>query len=179
VSTISVARGRLDAASSRIQVPYAATAALSLVLLLGSAYAALERPAAAPAPVAVPAGPVDRVALVVAGIPAVVTPDTAVPVTADLSVRVALERVPGRAASRDLHIAVIDGTGSRAPGSRVSLTGQMRYMDHGSFDAIAEPEAGGGHVAHLTFAMPGEYELRLVISGAGSTGSVLLDLDLN
>lgn len=179
MSTITVGRGRLDAApSSSLKVTLAAAAGLSLILVLASAYRALpERAAATDAPVAAVAAS-DRVTLVVAGIPAEITPGTAVPVAGPVSAHISLARVAGRLGARDLHILLTDAAGAPIDGASLAVNGQMRYMDHGAFDATPQADGAGAYTAHLVFAMPGEYELRLTVTAAGSTGSLLLDLDL-
>lgn len=175
MSAVAVERGRLDAAPSRVRVPFAVGAVAGAVLLALSAFVAIERPA--PPPARPPAAPSDRVSLLVAGIPAEVTPEAQLAVAGTITARVAVVRVASRAGARDLHLTVTDANGP-LDGARISVTGQMRYMDHGTFDTTGEPDGPGSYVVHLVFAMPGEYELRLIVASGATAGTLLLDLDL-
>jgi len=180
VSTITVARGRLDAAPSRIHVPLAIATVVGLFLLLGSAYTALDRPAASASLSTTGASRVaraDRVATVVAGIPAELTPDTTLAVVGTVSARIAL--VHGdRPGDRELHVSLFEADGRPVDGATIHLAGQMRYMDHGAFEATGTSDSPGRYIVRLSFAMPGEYELRIAIATADRTGALLLDVDL-
>lgn len=181
MSAISAARGQVETGPSFLHSPFAVAAGLSLVLLAFSAWRALpSTPAIGPA-AAGPAAqaPSDRIAVVVAGIPAALTPDTVVPIAGQLSARIALDRGADGRGARDLRVSLVDADGRPLDGASITLVGQMRFMDHGAFQAIAWPEGLGRYTAHLLFPMPGEYDVRVNVDGAGSTGSLVLDLELD
>lgn len=181
MSAIGTARGRPGAAASPLRLPFLIAAIAGFALLASSAFFALDRgtPAGDRArPSAPPTLAPDRVAVIVAGIPTVIDADALVPVAGPVSARIAFERGTDRRGARDLRLTLIDVAGKPIDGATIVLFGQMRYMDHGALQAIALPDGTGGYSAHLLFAMPGEYDIRLNISAAGSTGSLLLDLDL-
>ncbi len=59
----------------------------------------------------------------------------------------------------------------------VRASAEMRYMDHGSFQALAQPSGDGHYVAALQFAMAGEWKLGLAVRTAMEAGEIVLDLD--
>jgi hypothetical protein len=120
----------------------------------------------------------DVIALVVAGIPAELSPATAIPVGGALSAYVSLERASDGPGTRDLELRLVDAQGRPVNGATIHVLGQMRYMDHGAFDVVLKPSGPGRYGGHLRFAMAGEHELRINVFGGGTTGSLLIDLDL-
>ena len=126
--------------------------------------------------VARPILPAEPLALVVGGIPTMLATDQAIPLGADLSATLRLVRDTGT--TRRLLIALTAADGSFPTGATVRVAAHMRYMDHGSFDAVAMPDGTGRLVAVLPFAMPGEWEARLDVTGAGAPASLTLDVDL-
>jgi hypothetical protein len=169
---------RVTAAPSHTRFVLAG-AALAAVALLATVVAVLSTALTAAPPVPVPAAAPDFVTVVVAGIPAQLTPTTAIPVGGSMTAHLSLERTNGSPATRDLRLTLLDAQGRPVEGATIHVIGQMRYMDHGAFDVVLAADGPGRYGARLRFAMAGEHELRFNVLRGGTTGSILLDLDLH
>ncbi len=159
--------------STRSRILIAATVAI----LIASATAAVAfgssgRHEAAPRPLL----PAEPLSLVVGGIPTMLAPGQAIPLRSDLSASLRLVR--GTGTMRRLEITLARADGTVANDATIRVAAHMRYMDHGSFDAVAVPDGTGTFVAALPFAMPGEWEARLEVAGAGAAAALTIDVDL-
>ncbi len=120
--------------------------------------------------------PGDRLALVVAGIATPFENGTAVPVAGDLSAVVTVRPTAVRF-SRDIEVNLVRA-GQPVDGASVKASGQMRFMDHGSFKQVAAATGDGRYLVLARFTMPGEWQLDLDVQAGSQHGSILLDLDL-
>ncbi len=152
---------------------WALPAILAAILVVPIAAAVLTQPAAPPA-AATPRG-AETLSLVVGGIPTPLGADQEIPVAGDLVARATVGRENGTTRRLELQLSGGDG---RPREATVLVSGRMRYMDHGSFVAAAIPAEPGRYVTTLPFAMTGEWELRLDISGVAAPGRITLDLDV-
>jgi len=143
-------------------------AAATAAIALGTS----SRHETAPRPVL----PAEPLSLVVGGIPTMLAPDQAVPLGADLSASLRFVRETGT--TRRLEITLARADGPVATDATIRVAAHMRYMDHGSFVVVAVPDGAGRFVAALPFAMPGEWEARLDVTGAGAPASLTIDVDL-
>lgn len=123
-----------------------------------------------------PVLPAEPLSLVVGGIPTMLAPGQAIPLRSDLSASLRLVR--GTGTMRRLEITLARADGTVANDATVRVAAHMRYMDHGSFDAVAVPDGAGRFVASLPFAMPGEWEARLEIAGAGGPAALTFEVEL-
>ena len=60
----------------------------------------------------------------------------------------------------------------------IQTTARMRYMDHGTFRAVALASEDGHYVLPLEFPMPGEWVLDLEITAQNTHGTIRFDLNL-
>ena len=143
--------------------------ALALVVSCGGT-------AAAAPPVRVSAPATDLIFLVNGGIEEPLVPGERVPLAGELTARFILRPGdgPGR---RVLEIELASG-GNVEEGAAISAAVHMRYMDHGSFTAVALPDGPGHYVMALPFAMAGDWEVELTIKTTATRTSVPLALSV-
>lgn len=134
-----------------------------------------EVTAAKVAPPPFQAGP-ERIALVRGGIPVSFAEGEGIPVGGDLEAVVRFNRLPGIRYLRVLRISLAAASRPAAD-AVISVSGEMRYMDHGAFRTLAESAGDGSYVASLPFAMPGEWRLVLDVRTATARGEISLDFD--
>ena len=143
--------------------------ALALVVSCGGA-AVVVLPDRVTAPAA------DLIFLVNSGIEEPLAPGEEVPVAGDLTARFTLRPgdAPGR---RILEIELTHGS-QAAEGAAISAAVHMRYMDHGSFNAVALPDGAGRYVLALPFAMAGDWEVALTVTTTATRASIPLALNV-
>ena len=143
--------------------------AIAIVVSCGGAVAAVPHPRAG-----TPASEV--LFLVNSGIEEPLVPGEEVPFAGDLTARFTLRPGdgPGR---RILEIELTHGSRA-AEGAAITAAAHMRFMDHGSFNAVALPDGPGRYVLALPFVMAGDWEVALTVTTAATRASIPLALSV-
>lgn len=117
----------------------------------------------------------DRVTLVIAGVP-VDSSLAGVSLAGDIDASVRVDPVAEPRHARELALTLERPSGPVID-ANVTVKGDMRFMDHGSFRAVAEPLGDGRYRALLPLAMPGEWQIRIDVTSGGDVGRLNVDLD--
>jgi hypothetical protein len=118
----------------------------------------------------------DRWQVVVAGIGTPLASGDARPVAGDLLAQVTFGTGVERF-GRELDLRLYRSSGAPVSNASIVATGQMRFMDHGTFRQAATPSVDGQYVLPLAFVMPGEWRVDLEIATPTERANMQLDLD--
>ena len=146
-------------------------APFGLFLFIAAALSACGSISSAPQP--------DHLFAIVAGTRVDVSPQMPLPTGGDLKATVALQRVGDHPIARELHIALSDSSGLPVESATVTVIGQMPGMKDAMLtQTTARPDGAGGYVAEVVFPMAGAYEVQVIVTGRGTTGSLRFELDI-
>ncbi len=120
----------------------------------------------------------DQLELVVAGFGKPFSNGEAIPVVGDILANMTV--IPGNERyNRDLELYLYHEASSKPiDDAMIQLTGSMRFMEHGTFQAVAINLDDGNYLVQLPFPMPGEWQLEIEIIAPDGTGKIRLDIDL-
>lgn len=149
--------------------------ALSAALVVSTLGASAPPGAARPAAPAAIVRSDDVLELVRGGIAEPYVSGSRVAVASDIDATIVLTAAPGVRVARTLRLALRDAAGP-LDDARVEVAARMRFMDHGSFDAVGVAAGDGAYVVDLPFAMNGEWELTMTVRSRAGTGRVVLDV---
>jgi hypothetical protein len=87
---------------------------------------------------------------------------------------------PPVAGDNELDIVLSDAHGDHVQGAEISIETWMPSMGHGSGVVPDVSEVGGGvyHATHLTYSMPGAWQLRFAITAGGATDHATAAFDV-
>lgn len=143
---------------------------LLLAVLVLSGCGGVSRVAAS-----VPSQADDRVTLVIGGVP-VDSSLAGVSLAGDIAASLRVDPVAEPRHARELALT-LERPGGPVLDANVIVNGSMRFMDHGSFRAVAAPLGGGRYSALLPLAMPGEWQIEISVTSGRDVGRLSVDLD--
>ncbi|MBI1800926.1 MAG: FixH family protein [Chloroflexi bacterium] len=106
-------------------------------------------------------------------------PGAEIALTGDVLASVTVNRSAGQRGQREIDVQLYHTTTANPiDDADVQAVTQMRYMDHGQSKTIALRSSGGHYLLPVQFAMPGEYQVNIVINTAGKQTTLQLYFDL-
>lgn len=137
---------------------------------LPGAYATALQTGATPVP--------DTLYVVVGGIQRPYQERSAVPLTGDLMAEFAVVGGDARY-ERVADIYIYQGKRDQPfDDAKAIVTGQMLYMDHGTYSWEAIPVGNGHYLMGMPFNMPGEWQLTFKFDGGPKPAQVILNIEL-
>ncbi len=100
-------------------------------------------------------------------------------IAGDVLAKVSINAASGARGRRELDLSLYRGTPANPiDDSLVTALVQMRFMDHGTLKLVALHSDGGHYLLPVQFAMPGEWQVDIVIDTAGKQSTLQLLLDV-